>query len=163
MQKYDPEFDLEDLTDEAEEIFKEFYCNFLTGNTEYLDMVCGQTAGALVKAHCEVRQKEGWKFKYDELLSCGPTFFQGALISEKLPQFIFHIEVQEFDEKINEVSGDPYMGTGEEGSTPGGSGRLMQNTYRMVLTIHEEPNIEVTGHYWEIIEFYKIGEVAMIA
>ena len=42
MQKYDPEFDLEELTDEAEEIFKEYYCNFLTGNTEYLDMVCGQ-------------------------------------------------------------------------------------------------------------------------
>ena len=78
MQKYDPEFDLEDLTDEAEEIFKEFYCNFLTGNAEYLDMVCGGTAGALTKSHVEVRAKEGWKFKYDELLCCGPTFFMGA-------------------------------------------------------------------------------------
>jgi hypothetical protein len=29
----------------------------------------------------------------------------------------------------------------------------------MVLSRHPEPEIEVTGHYWEIVEFYKIGEV----
>ena len=46
MKKYDPEFDLEELTYEAEEIFQEFYCNYLTGNSEYLKLVCGSTAGA---------------------------------------------------------------------------------------------------------------------
>jgi hypothetical protein len=50
MQKYDPEFDVEDLRDEAQEIFQEFFCNYLSGNKEYLDMVCGGTAGALCKA-----------------------------------------------------------------------------------------------------------------
>ena len=50
MQRYDPDFDLEELRDEAQEIFQEFYCNFLSGNTEYLDMVAGGTAGALCKA-----------------------------------------------------------------------------------------------------------------
>ena len=69
MQSYDPDFDLEDLTDEAIEIFQEFYCNFLSGNTEYLDMVCGGTAGALCKAQIELRGKEGWKYKYEELLN----------------------------------------------------------------------------------------------
>lgn len=39
----------------------------------------------------------------------------------------------------------------------------MNNTYRIVLARHPEPDIEVTGHYWEIIEFYKIGEARMIA
>ena len=53
MQRYDPDFDLEELTDEAMEIFQEFYCNFLSGNKEYLEMVCGGTAGALCKAHIE--------------------------------------------------------------------------------------------------------------
>ena len=33
----------------------------------------------------------------------------------------------------------------------------MNNTYRIVLSRHDEPNIEETGHYWEIVEFYKIG------
>lgn len=50
MQRYDPEFDLEDLTDEVEEIFQEFYCNYLSGNKEYMEMVCGGTASALSKA-----------------------------------------------------------------------------------------------------------------
>jgi len=29
------------LAFEAEEIFKEFYCNFLSGNIEYIEKVCG--------------------------------------------------------------------------------------------------------------------------
>ena len=40
--------------------------------------------------------------------------------------------------------------------------RIMQNTYRMVLARHDEPRMDVTGHYWEIIEFYKIGEVRQL-
>ena len=110
----------------------------------------------------EIREKEGWELKYDELLNCGPCFFQGGLIAEKLPQFIYHIEVQEFDEKVKTGTLEPFVPS-EESTTTGGEGKLMQNTYRMVLTIHEEPEVEVTGHYWEIIEFYKIGEVRMIA
>lgn len=39
MKKYDPTFDLEDLSFEAEEIFKEFYCNYLAGNKAYLQKV----------------------------------------------------------------------------------------------------------------------------
>jgi hypothetical protein len=36
MKKYDPDFDLLNLAYEAEEVFKEFFCNFLEGNLEYL-------------------------------------------------------------------------------------------------------------------------------
>ena len=36
MKKYDPDFDLLNLAFEAEEVFKEFFCNFLEGNLEYL-------------------------------------------------------------------------------------------------------------------------------
>ena len=32
MKKYDPDFDIMELHYEAEEIFKEFFCNFLEGN-----------------------------------------------------------------------------------------------------------------------------------
>ena len=32
MQKYDREFDLVDLHYEAQEVFKEFFCNYLNGN-----------------------------------------------------------------------------------------------------------------------------------
>ena len=39
----------------------------------------------------------------------------------------------------------------------------MNNTYQIVLSRHDEPDMEVTGHYWEIIDFRKIGEYKMIA
>ena len=42
MQKYDPYFDINDLTIEAKEVFKEFFCNYLAGNLEYLEKVSGQ-------------------------------------------------------------------------------------------------------------------------
>ena len=158
MQKYDPDFDLEELTDEAMEIFQEFYCNFLSGNKEYLEMVCGGTAGALCKAHIEQREKEGWVFKYEELLNCSNCFFQGGLIEERVPQFIYHLEVQEFDEKINVKTGEKFVMEGVSNSAA-----IMNNTYRIVLSRHDEPNIEETGHYWQITEFYKIGEARMIA
>ena len=159
MKRYDPDFDLEDLTDEAMEIFQEFYCNFLVGNKEYLEIVCGGTASALCKAHIDQREKEGWRFKYEELLNASNCFFQGGLIENRIPQFIYHIEVQEFDEKINAKTGEKLEPI--EGVT--NSAAIMNNTYRIVLSRHDEPDMEVTGHYWEITEFYKIGESRMIA
>ena len=41
MQKYDPDFDLQELHYEAVEVFKEFFCNYLAGNLEYLKKVMG--------------------------------------------------------------------------------------------------------------------------
>jgi len=75
MQRYDPEFDLEELNYEAEEIFKEFFCNFLSGNMQYCEKVCASTALGFVKAHIQLREKEGWRYKYDELLTCGRADF----------------------------------------------------------------------------------------
>lgn len=51
MEKYDPDFDLYELEKEAGEIFREFYCNFLSGNVEFLSSVSGGTALAISKAH----------------------------------------------------------------------------------------------------------------
>ena len=140
MKKYDPDFDIEELLYEAEEIFKEFYCNYLTGNQDYLDLVCGSTASGLVKSSIELRVKEGWTYKYDELLNCGPCFFMGGQIADNIPMFTYHIEVQEFDSKIWKSGKEP-----EKVEKDGG---LMQNTYRIVLARHDEPDMEVTGHYW---------------
>ena len=94
MKRYDPEFDLINLNYEAEEIFKEFYCNFLTGHTEYLDKVCGKAALAICKSEVKRRQTEGWKFKYDDILDCGQTNFTGGQVPDKQPpQFAFTIQV----------------------------------------------------------------------
>ena len=56
--------------------------------------------------------------------------FQGALVENRVPQFSYHIEVQEFDERVTEKTGLPVDGE---------KGRLMSNTYRIVLARHDDP------------------------
>ena len=36
MKRYDPEFDFLSMQYEVEEVFREFYCNYLDGNKEYV-------------------------------------------------------------------------------------------------------------------------------
>ena len=105
----------------------------------------------MVKAHVQLREKEEWKYKYDELLNCGRADFQGGQILERVPTFSYHISVQEIDDKVNVKTGEDLE---NEAFSP-----ILHNTYRIMLARHDEPNIEVTGHYWQIIEFYKLGEV----
>jgi len=45
MEKYDPEFNFLEMHFEVEEVFREFYCNFLDGNMDYVKSV---TAGEAV-------------------------------------------------------------------------------------------------------------------
>ena len=88
------------MTFESEEIFKEFYCNYLAGNKEYLELVCGEKVAPVLKAMIEIREKEGWKYKFEEFFDCSQAFFQGAQIQENKPHFTYHFEVQEFDAKV---------------------------------------------------------------
>ena len=41
MQMYDPDFDINELPFEAEEVFKEFFCNYLSGHLDYIEKVSG--------------------------------------------------------------------------------------------------------------------------
>lgn len=71
MQQYDPFFEFDELELESGEIFKEFYCNYLSGNLEYLEQVSGGPALAICKAEFKVRKDEGWVHKYQDLLDIG--------------------------------------------------------------------------------------------
>ena len=83
MQKYDSYFNLEELCFEAEEIFKEFFCNFLTGNVEYLETVAGGQALAITKSDIKVRRQEKWRYLYEDILESGQLNFTGGMINEK--------------------------------------------------------------------------------
>ena len=91
MQAYDPYFEFDELEMEATEIFKEFYCNFLAGNLEYLEMVSGGAALGICKAEFKLRKDEGWSHKYQDLLSCGECQFQSGEIGDltKMPSFTY--------------------------------------------------------------------------
>jgi hypothetical protein len=161
MKKYDPHFDLEELTYEAEEIFKEFYCNYLAGNKEYITKVSTGPV-AVLGAMIDLRKQEGWRFKFEELLDCGRANFLGAAMNEGVPTFTYSIEVQEFEAKINVIDGSDYVykrpppknGEEQQKEEPvTENDRLMKATYRFVLARHQEPDVEMAGHYWEFIEF----------
>jgi len=36
---------------------------------------------------------------------------------------------------------------------------LLSTTYAVTFARHDSPDIAETGHYWEIVEFAKLGEV----
>lgn len=155
MKKYDPNFDILELDYEAEEVFKEFFCNFLEGNLEYLEKVCGMAGLAVVKGDLKVRETEGWRHKYTDFLDLRNVNFLGGQIPEKMPpQFTYTIEVQEINCRVS-VKDENEIKQGSEES-------IMQTTYRIVLSRHEEPDLALTGHYWQIVEFNKVGELAQL-
>lgn len=75
MLKYDPDFDVLELQYEAEEVFKEFYCNFLAANLEYLEKVSAMAGLAIVKGDIKARETLGVRHKYTDILDCRNILF----------------------------------------------------------------------------------------
>jgi len=154
MKAYDAYFDFGDLEEEATEIFKEFYCNFLSGNLEYLEKVSGGPALAICKLECKRRKTEGWQNLYDEMLDCGEAVFNAGQLENSKPQFSFIVDTQEIDCKVcikdpNEI---------KEGSVDS----IIKNSWRITITLHEDPDIETCGHYWEVVGIEKVGELKQL-
>lgn len=105
MQQYDPYFDFEELEVEATDIFAEFYCNFLSGNLEYLEKVAGGVALAVCKAEFKRREVEGWRNRYDDLLDCGKAVFNAGQM-DKVPSFTFIIDETEINCKVDAKNPD---------------------------------------------------------
>lgn len=91
MEAFDPYFDFAELEIEVTEIFKEFYCNFLSGNLEYLETVSGGPALAICKSEIKRRTTEGWVYMYEEMLDCGNASFNSGQM-DKVPSFTYIVE-----------------------------------------------------------------------
>ena len=78
MKRIHPDFEITELNYEAEEIFKEFFCNFLEGNIEYLEKVCGMAGLAIVKGDLKRREVEGWRYRYTDILDSRNVNFLGG-------------------------------------------------------------------------------------
>lgn len=44
----------------------------------------------------------------------------------------------------------------------GGEDNIMQTQWRITLSRHEEPDIETCGHYWQVTELMKVGELKQL-
>jgi hypothetical protein len=95
MQSYDPSFEITDLDHEVKELARELFCNFLSGNTEYMDKVSGGTAHAYFTAMIELRNKEGWAHKYEEVLDLRNVNFTTGRIIDSRPCFFYTFDVDE--------------------------------------------------------------------
>ncbi len=58
MRQYDPSFDIFEMHDEVEIIFKQIYNEFLKGNKAYLEKVCGEVAMAVFNVDLKKRETE---------------------------------------------------------------------------------------------------------
>lgn len=156
MQAFDPEFDVINLHYEFEEVFKEFYCNFLSGNLEYLEKVCADAGLAIVKGDIKAREVGLWKYKYCDFLDCGQVNFMGGQVPEKRPpQFTFTITVQEINCRVSLKN--------ENEIVEGDDSMISNITYSLSIQRHDdEPDIALTGHYWQIVAFEKVGEVKQL-
>lgn len=92
MKKYDAEFDLEELPFEAEEVFREFYCNYLSGNKDYLKLVSTGPA-SVMQTMIDLRKQEGWEYKYQECIDVSHPNFLGAKMQDGVPAFTFTIDI----------------------------------------------------------------------
>ena len=155
MQAYDPYFDFDELEVEAREIFKEFYCNFLAGNLDYLAQVSAGPALAICKAEFKLRQQDNWSYMYQDLLDCGDCAFNAGEISEltKAPSFTYVVTTQQVECKVC---------TKTEEIKEGSEDNIMQIQWRFTLSRHDEPDIEATGHYWQVTELAKVGQLKQL-
>ena len=156
MEAYDPEFDLNELEVEAREIFKEFYTNFLAGNMDYLQKVSGGVALGICKAEVKRRQTEGWQYRYEDLLFCSDATFSFGEICQtnNAPSFQYVVTTQEINCKVS--TKDP------EEVTEGSDDDIMQYQWQFKISRHEDPDIEFSGHYWEVTELQKVGELKQL-
>ena len=151
MVAYDPYFDLNDLETEAKEIFAEFHCNFLTGNLEYLEKVAGGPALAKCKTDIQSRIKDQWRYKYEEVLDMRDAVFQSGELQGKVPSFTYIIDTQEIHCRVS-TKEDAAVIEGDDNS-------IKSTSWRLTISRHDDPDIEMTGHYWEVTNIEKVGEL----
>jgi import inner membrane translocase subunit TIM44 len=156
MRKIVPGFDVFELERDAKGVFCQAYDAFLEGNLEFIEKVCGESALVYFKTLLKKREVDNVCPKYNYLWDSEQADLIGGKIpaESNLPRFTFTIRVQEIHcnlcRKSNMVK-------------DGAEDKVSQNRYNFVLTLHETPDFETTGHPWEIVEILPVETVQMLA
>lgn len=70
---------------------------------------------------------------------------------DKVPSFTYIIDTQELNLKV--------LIKDEDIEAEGSDESITKNSWRITISRHEDPDIETSGHYWEITELAKVGEL----
>jgi hypothetical protein len=71
-------------------------------------------------------------------------------VVNSFPIFFFHVKLQEIDCLISTKEED----RGNSVVVQGSKDRVTSKTYILAVRLHDEPNIEIVGHEWEVITFH---------
>ena len=124
----------------------------MAGNLEFLEKVSGGVALAVCKAEMKLRVQEKWEYKYQEVLDITRAVFNAGQM-DQVPSFTYIIDTQEIGCKICTDKDEVYEGGDEQ---------IMKNSWRVTISRHQDPDIETTGHYWEVTELAKVGELKQL-
>lgn len=87
------------------------------------------------------------------MLDCGTAVFNAGQM-DKVPSFTYIIDCTEINCKVESKNPEII----KEGSDDA----INKISWRFTLSRHENPEVEVTGHYWEITTFEKVGELKQL-
>lgn len=156
MKEIYPEFDIFELEDDVKTIFITVYEEFLNGNQEYIEKVCASGALGYFQASIRTREEMQVQPLYKKIWFLDHIHFQsnidfdaGAAIKNGFPYFQFLVNMQELDCLVSTKEEDE----GKEVIVSGDKGKITNNSYVLTLALHQQPDLEVVGHEWEIIEF----------
>lgn len=78
----------------------------------------------------------------------------GSMGDDNKPRFSFTLSAQEINCKVS--TKDP------EKIIEGDENDIEKAVYKVTLRRHDEPDLALTGHYWEIIEFERYEVVKQL-
>lgn len=155
MRKFIPHFSVYELEKDARGVFCQIYDAFLEGNLEFIQKTCGESALVYFRTLLKKREVDSVCPKYNCLWESEPADLIGGKISENnRPCFSFTIRVQEIHCNVSKKNNKVVDGAEDH---------IQQNRFNFVLTIHENPDLEETGHSWELVEILPVEAVHMLA
>jgi len=156
MRKRVPGFDVFELEMDARGVFCQIYDAFLEGNLDFIKSTCGESALVYFKTLLKKREVDNVYPKYTYLWDSERADIIGGRISAERSQpcFTFTIQVQEIYCNISNKT---------KKIVDGGEDKVLRARYNFVLTLHDNPDLEMSGHPWELIEIQPIENVKMLA
>jgi len=156
MRKRVPGFNIYELERDAKGVFCQIYDAYLEGNLSFIEKTCGESALVYFRTLLKKREVDNVNPKYTYLWDAEVADLIGGKIptERSQPCFTFTIRVQEVYCNINKKTNKV---------VDGGEDRVMQNRFNFMLTLHDNPDLELSGHPWELVEILPVEAVHMLA
>jgi len=151
-----PGFSIYELERDAKGVFCQIYDAFLEGNLSFIEKTCGESALVYFRTLLKKREVDGVFPKYTYLWDADVADLIGGKIPTERnhPSFSFTIRVQEIHCNINKKTNKVVDGRED---------KVIQQRFNFVLSMHENPDLEISGHPWELVEILPVEAVHMLA